>query len=247
MTVTADALLAEAAASLDALVGTAFEPGEVTGALELARHIELLARKVRVLQVQVIAAIDDRDLHVPDGHVSPRVMVEHANHLSPREAKRRDRARRMLAEMPAVRAGLAAGRIGLCQIDQIALVYVNPRVQEPFVALDAQIAMLAAALPYGEFEQRLRNWVRQVDEDGTADKARRCQENRRARLVQEFDGGWDLLGGFGTLTGAQMHTIHRAFVEAEFQADWAEPGRSGATPPPSPTSPAPTTSATPTP
>jgi hypothetical protein len=39
--------------------------------------------------------------------------------------------------------------------------------------------------------------------------------------VQDYDGGWEILGGFGSLTGAQMHRIHQAFVEAEFQADWA--------------------------
>ena len=83
------------------------------------------------------------------------------------------------------------------------------------------LALLAAALPYPEFDRRLTNWVRQVDEDGTADRARRCQENRRARMVQEFDGGWELLGGFGSLTGAQMHRILQGFTEAEFQADWA--------------------------
>jgi hypothetical protein len=215
-------VLASAEASLDALAGIRLELGDEAGARELARSVERLSRKVRVLQIDVVAEIDDHDLHVGDGHASARVMVEHVNHLSAPEAKRRDRARRMLADMPAVRAGLVAGRIGLCQIDRIALVFVNPRVSEKFVALDAQVAILAATLTYLEFDRRLRNWVRQVDEDGTADRARRCQENRRARLVQDFDGGWDLMGGFGSLSGAQMHAIHLAFVEAEFQADWHE-------------------------
>jgi hypothetical protein len=220
MTVTADAALEQAEAALEVLGGVVLEPGDDAGARELARSVERIQRKVRMLQIGVLTAIDEQGLHEADGHGSARVMVEHVNHLSPPEAKRRDRARRMLAEMPAVRAGLVAGRVGSCQIDRVALVFVNPRVCAKFVALDAQVAILAATLPYLEFERRLANWVRQVDEDGTADRARRCQENRRARLVQDFDGGWDLMGGFGSLTGAQMHAIHRAFVEAEFHADW---------------------------
>ncbi len=218
----ADAALAQTETLLDAVLGAELAPDDVAAALELARRVEGLQRRVRALQLGVIDAIGERDLHRPDGHASPRVMVEHASHLSEREAKRRDRARRALAEMPAVRAGLAAGTIGSCQVDRIALVYVNPRVQKRFVALDAQVALLAATLPYPEFEKRLKNWVRQVDEDGAADRVRRCHENRRARIVQEYDGGWELLGGFGGLTGAQMHAIHQKFVEAEFQADWAE-------------------------
>jgi hypothetical protein len=213
--------LAEAEASLDALVQASLEPGDVTGAMDLTRRVERIARKVRLVQIDVVDAIHAADLYQPDGHGSARVMVGFAAHLSDPEAKRRDRARRMLAAMPLVRAGVASGRIGACQVDRIGLVWVNPRVQTEFERVDAQVALLAATLPYEEFEHRLANWVREVDEDGTADRARRCQENRRARIVQEYDGGWELLGGFGSLTGAQMHRIHQAFVEAEFQADWA--------------------------
>jgi hypothetical protein len=128
----------------------------------------------------------------------------------------------MLPSMPAVRAGLESGTIGVCQVDRIALVFVNPRVREQFVALDQHIAVLAQRLPYPEFDRRLTNWVRQVDEDGTADRARRCHDNRRARLVQDFDGGWELLCLVGGLSGAQMKSVLEAFVEAEFAADWAE-------------------------
>ena len=216
------ALIDQAEAVLGQLTAADLDPEDVPAALALVRSLERIDRRVRVLQVGAIDAIGSRRLHEPDGHASPQTMVGHAGHLSEPEAKRRGRAARTLAEMPAVREAVAAGRVGRCQIDRIARVFANPRVRTAFVALDAQVAMLAALLDYPEFDERLTNWVRQVDEDGTADQARRCQENRRARLVQEFDGGWELLGGFGGLTGAQMHKIHLAFVEAEFQADWAE-------------------------
>ena len=207
--------------SLDALVAAGFEPTDGAEAMELARRVDRVARKVRLAQIEVVAGIEAAGSHVPDGHRSAQVMVGFVNHLSEPEAKRRDRARRMLAAMPAVRAGLASGRIGPCQVDRIALTWVNPRVRDELQAVDAQVAVLAAMLPYEEFARRMANWVAQVDEDGTADRARRCQENRRARMVQEFDGGWELLGGFGSLTGAQMHRILQGFTEAEFQADWA--------------------------
>ena len=186
-------VLASAEASLDALAGIRLELGDEAGARELARSVERLSRKVRVLQIDVVAEIDDHDLHVGDGHASARVMVEHVNHLSAPEAKRRDRARRMLADMPAVRAGLVAGRIGSCQIDRIALVFVNPRVSEKFVALDAQVAILAATLTYLEFDRRLRNWVRQADlDDGrrhdgltTDDRAEVARLRRENRVLRE--------------------------------------------------------------
>ena len=221
-TVTADDALAQLDAVLDVLVGVDLAPVDVAGAVELVRRVERAGRRLHAVKVDVVGVVEERGLHRPDGHGSARVMVEHVGHLSEPEGKRRDRARRMLAEMPAVRAGLAGGMIGVCQVDRISRVYVNPRVQAEFVRIDDQVAQLAAVLPYAELDRRLTNWVRQVDEDGTADRARRAHENRRARLVQDFDGGWELLCLVGGVTGAQMQSIFRAFVEAEFQADWAE-------------------------
>ena len=215
-------VVAAADRALDRVAGAELDLDDVASAMELARAVDRLDRKVRSLEVRVIDAIGAGKLHEPDGHASPRVMVAHANRLSEAEAMRRDRVTRMVAEMSAVRVGLASGRIGRCQADRLARVYVNPRVQAEFVKIDEQVARLAAMLTYEELDRRLTNWVRQVDEEGTADRARRAHENRRARLVQDFDGGWELLCLIGGLTGAQMHAIFRAFVEAEFQADWAE-------------------------
>jgi hypothetical protein len=215
-------VVAAADRALDEVAGTEMGLVDVASALELARAVDRLDRKVRSLEVRVVDAIGAGKLHEPDGHASPRVMVAHANRLSEAEAMRRDRLARMLADMPSVRMGLALGRIGRCQADRLARVYVNPRVQGEFVRIDEQVARLAAMLTYEELDRRLTNWVRQVDEEGTADRARRAHEDRRARLVQDFDGGWELLCLIGGLTGAQMHAIFRAFVEAEFQADWAE-------------------------
>jgi hypothetical protein len=216
------AVLEAAEHAIDELLAVPLDPRDVTGALDRTRRIERLGNKILAAQIDVLDVVEDRQIHRADGHASGRVFVEHANRLEERYAKRRDRARRMLAEMPAVAAGLRSGAIGICQIDRISRVYANPRVRTEFVALDGQVAVLAAALDYVEFDRRLTNWVRQADEDGTADRSRRCQENRCARMVDDLDGGWELLARYGGLTGAQMNEIRLAFVEAEFQADWAE-------------------------
>ena len=218
----AEAVFADLDAALDALAGLELDLGGATEAVDLTRRVERYGRRLRSVEIGVIEAIEERGLQRPDGHASGRVMVEHVGHLSETEGRRRDRARRMFADMPAVKLAMASGKIGSCQVDRIGRVYVNPRVQAEFVKIDVQVAQLAAVLPYLELDRRLTNWVRQVDEDGTADRARRAHENRRARIVQDFDGGWELLCLIGGLTGAQMHSIFRAFVEAEFQADWAE-------------------------
>ena len=207
---------------LDALVAAPVELADVDQAAVLTRRVEQVGRRVHAAQLGVVEAVEAAGVHRADGHASGSIFVAHVARLSQPEGKRRNRARRMLAAMPAVEAALRAGSIGRCQVHRIADVWANPRVQRAFEGLDAQVAALAAHLSYEELDRRLTNWVRQVDEDGTADRARRAHEDRRARLVQDFDGGWELLCQIGGVTGAQMHAIFRAFVEAEFQEDWAE-------------------------
>src|SRR5690606_13445284 len=128
---------------------------------------------------RVVEAIEEAGLHRTDGHAKASVMVGHVGHLSEPKAKRRDRARRMFADMPAVKRAMTTGRIGTCQVDRMSLVYVNPRVQAEFIKIDEQVAQLAAVLPYAELDRRLTNWVRQLDEDGSADNAHRAHQNRR--------------------------------------------------------------------
>lgn len=207
--------------AMDAISELEVAVDDVAGALELTRAVEVLGRQVRSVQLKVMAAVEVRSLHRPDGHANVGVMAGHAGRLSSREAKRRRREMRAVGEMPMVAAGLAVGLIGVCHVDRIATAFANPRVRDALVGLDATVAVLASKLSYEEFDRRLGNWVRQVDEDGTADRASRRHENRDVRVVPEFDGGWDLSGGFGSLDGARVHDILVAFTQAEFEADWA--------------------------
>ena len=217
-----EALFGAVSEQVDALLAADLAPGDVTGALALARAAEAVARKVRAVQLRVVDVVDQTETFRSDGHRSAGVLAGVAGRLSSREWKRRDRECRCLRAMPMVADGLVAGAIGACQVDRIARVWVNPRVQAQFTELDGQVAVLAARLSYEELDRRLTNWVREVDEDGTADRAAACHENRDVRIVDEFDGGWSIDGRFGSLDGAQLHAIHRAFIEAEFAADWAE-------------------------
>ena len=61
------------------------------------------------------------------------------------------------------------------------------------------------------------------DEDGPEPANERNHTNRNANLVQNpWDSSWDLTGFFASTQGAQMREILDAYIDAEFQADWAE-------------------------
>jgi hypothetical protein len=168
----------------------------------------------------VVDEVDRAGLHRVDGHASAKVMVRHVAHLSNTAAARRASSVRALRDLPEVAARFAAGRIGLCQVQRIARAHANPRIRASVVGKDRALARLAEMDAYGTFDAKVTEWVRRIDEDGTADVNQRHHENRDAKLLQDFDGSWTLAGGCASLDGTVLADIFSHFVDAETLADW---------------------------
>ena len=207
-------------AGLELLVGAGFTPATASDALAVIRETERLGRQVDAVQVAVLDAVDRSGLYKLDGHASAKVMVRHVARLSDREASRRARALRALRDLPVVRAAYEAGKIGSCAVGLIALVHANPRVRAKFVELDADLSHAAAHRSHPELSMLLRNWESLTDQDGCGDRNQRHHQDRDAKLVQNFDTSWDLNANCGALIGAEMHSILKAFIDAEYRADW---------------------------
>lgn len=218
------AAIEQIAAGLDALSAAGMEVAGARDGSDLVREFEVLGRRLRAAQLAAMAAVDERGLHRHDGHASAKVHARHTARLSDAEASRRAAAQRALAELPLVAAAFAAGRIGVCHLDRIARAYANPRVRDRLVRNDDALVGLGATLSYRRFDALLSDWVRLADEDGAADRSQRSWERRTASMVGDLEG-WTLHAEFGSLQGAELAEIYRHFVDAEFQADWAEANR----------------------
>ncbi len=208
------------AAALDALQATGVTPAGADDARRLISELETQARRLRSLQVELVAEVDRTGACVLDGHASAKVMVRHVANLSGAEAARRARCAKALRRLPIVQAAFAAGRIGGCQVERIARAHANPRVADTLEANEASFAAEAEANEYLTFDAMVDDWVRVVDQDGTRDDDQSSHHNRDAALLQGFDGSWTLAGRCGSLAGAELETIFTAFYEAETLADW---------------------------
>ncbi len=221
------------AVALDTLRAAGVTPADADHARELIADLETQARRLRSLQVELLSEVDRTGACVLDGHASAKVMVRHVANLSGPEAARRATCAKALRHLPTVRAAFAAGRIGACQVERIARAHANPRVKETLEQNEESFAVEAEGNEYLAFHQMVEDWVRVVDEDGTRDADHAAHEKRDASLHQGFDGSWTLTGRCGSLSGVELDTIFRAFLEAETLADWdtarAEKG-AGATP-----------------
>jgi hypothetical protein len=216
------AAIGSARAALADLRSLRLHPADVDDAAALARSMDACAREIRALQLRVHDEIERSGLHHGEGQRTAAAFVRHKANLSGPEAKRRGKAVRMLRAMPLVAAGFGAGRIGACQVDRIARTFGNARVRAALIEADGDVAVLAARLPYREFDAKLTDWERLTDEDGATQRSERSHRNRTASLVAQFDGSWALRAECGGIQGAEMHDIFDHYLEAEVLADWAQ-------------------------
>ncbi len=208
-------------AELDGLLSEDWVPSGCEEAMVRVRAVESLSRRFHALQVEVLDRVDRLGVFKADGHASAKVMVRHGANLSNVEALRRDQAVKVLRAMPVLAAAHRAGRVGTPQVERIARTFANRRVREQLVAVDEQIARLAAVWPYREFDAALTDWERLVDEDGAGDRAERTHASRDFRMPRNFDGSHRFDGGGGSVDGAVIDDIWQRQVRREWDADWA--------------------------
>ncbi|CAN5504567.1 hypothetical protein BH10ACT1_BH10ACT1_37000 [soil metagenome] len=207
-------------AGLDALSVAGVDPFDCADAVNLVRELEVVERRLRCSQVELVGRIDQRGLHRFDGHRSAKVFLRHHARLSDAEASRRTRSAKVLASCPAVREGFASGRIGVDHLARIGRAHANPRITEKLIRQDTNVATLAERLSYEKFDARLSDWESRADEDGTWDRNQRHHDNRDFDFQQEFDKSWAISGGGSALDGAQAHAVFSTFLAAELALDW---------------------------
>ena len=149
-------------------------------------------------------------------------MLRHVLKLSDGEATRWVQTAKMLRDLVQVRATYRAGEAGPGQLRRLARAHANPRVRSRLPQSEAILLNGATSLPYKHFERLVDQWVRLADEDGAFDATNGHHEGRDAKLLQGYNGSWQLTARCGSLQGAVMRDILEHFADTEFQTDWAQ-------------------------
>ena len=188
--------------------------------------LESAARQVDAARIKLLGEVERRGFHYEDGHASAKVMMRHVARLSGPEATNRERCRRMFGDLDVIAESHRSshpGGIGIDQVRLLARVWSNKRVRDAMSDREEWFLELAQRLPYPRFEAKVRRWESLTDQDGAAPPNDRTYENRNAQMVQNhFDLSWDQQGRYSALDGAVMNDVFKAYVEAEWQIDWAE-------------------------
>src|SRR5690606_37424127 len=116
----------------------------------------------------------------PDGHRSLKNLIVAQTNCDMTSAGIKVRAMKALRALPSIRAGLAAGDIGVAQVHTLASAYGNPRVRADLAKIEDQI-IAWAGWEWVEFDRLVAEFVRLADTDGAEQRARRAHEDRQFR------------------------------------------------------------------
>ena len=208
------------AEAVDGVLESGLSPASGNDAAGVLKAIDREQRRLHAAYVEVMDQIDQRSLYRTDGHANVRVQARHVSKLSGGEAFARNQTMKMFRGLPLIKAALWAGTIGIEQVQLLARVYANPRVQGAMELRQETFLHQASTMHYGVFETRVREWERLNDEDGAEPRGQITHENRNAKMSQSpIDMDWEFTARFGPTQGMRIDDILGHYVQAEWQAD----------------------------
>src|SRR5215216_4448030 len=190
----------------------------------LAERLVAIGLQRRALEADaaaVIAEAERREVYAEDGHVSVRGWVKATLRLSNAEVMHRVRTAKLVSALPVCGEELAAGRVGVAQVQELARLHGNPRCGDQLGKVVEDLLEFARTLPYETFNRTTRHWEGLADADGAHRDHDQTHAARRAD-VNALDDTTYVSARLGAAQGAVVSEVFEAFVRAEFAADWDE-------------------------
>ena len=188
-----------------------------------ADGIETVRRMIDAAATKAAGHVDRTNPYKDQGYFTAKTYLKQRLQLSGPEAHRRIQACRLHERLPHWADAETAGSVGIAQTELMARIAANPRVDDALLDRDAPELLLDAQnLPYDEFERNARTWEALADPDGDRARNERQKAQRHATVRPDPEGGYHLTSYLPEAQGAEFVEIFGWFVEAEWQADWAD-------------------------
>jgi Domain of unknown function (DUF222) len=116
-------------------------------------EVERAIRALEAVATPMVATADRRELFREDGYASVRGWVKSSIRVSDQTVTHRVRTAKLVTSLPVCGEELAAGRLGVDQVRELARVHANPRCGDQLGAAVDELVRLAEipeALPYGK-------------------------------------------------------------------------------------------------
>jgi hypothetical protein len=187
---------------------------------QFVRAAESVRSRSEAFAADLAAETERRGHDRENGFFTNRSYLKHHGLLSGAEALTRTRVTRLFELLPRWARAAHRGDVGVDQVRVTARVASNPRIHEALVEHERALLFDAEALPYDEYAERLQNFERLADPDGTGERNRHQHESRDVTMRRLPDGSWRLRGRFASEQGAEIDTVLAHFIDAEVESDW---------------------------
>lgn len=201
-------------------------------ASELAEHLnergfttffaalERVRRSLEAASAVAFNAVAEREVHLVEGHRSPRAFLQGSVNLSNRERTERQQIAALVEFCPRAGDLLAEGTLPVGHAHALGQLVVNDRIsRDELTAVMPAFLMTANLTPHDVYARRVRSWGRCHDQDGSPPDPDVTHRRRNVRLSNVLDM-FVLEGRFGAVQGAKLEAILRAFEDIEFDRDW---------------------------
>lgn len=210
--------------ALDLALALMGDDVDALDARELADRLGDVERAIRRLEAaaaSIIATADRREVFRDDGHVSVRGWVKASIRAADVDVTHRLRTARLCTAIPACHDQLAAGRLGVAQVRELARAHANPRCGGQLAAVADELLRSATSHIYEVFCRGVRHWERLADADGAHHAHDDAHAARSAGMTAIGETGY-LDARVGSAQFAAMKEVFDRFAQAEFEAEWDE-------------------------
>ncbi len=185
------------------------------------RRLEVEARALEARRLALLSVVDTKQVGRADGHLSTKAYLKGVARTSGSLAAASIRRARTCRDAPAIGEALAAGHIGLAQVDELSRVHANGRVSDLLPHAAAELLEHAEHESHTQFSRTVSQFIMFADLEGAWQNHLDSVEGRSASVDVVGDEVVVTATGGGALLGEQLTAVFRAFLQREADRDLA--------------------------
>lgn len=189
--------------------------------LHLLRETDARRRRCEAETALVIAELDRRKVYRHDDHATMWGLLRASVGWSDRECRDRMRLGKLVVAFPDAGELLYDTRASVANVTEIARAHSNPRCGDEIETELGALLGSACRNEHDVLKADVGRWERSADKPAAHDAAERSHDHRNAHFVNSADCA-EFAARWGGVDGLANREIFDQFVQAEWEADWAE-------------------------
>ncbi len=185
------------------------------------RRLEVESREREARRLALMQVIEAKQVGRADGYLSRKAYLKGVARTSGALAAATIRRTRTCRDAPAIGEALAAGHIGLAQVDELSRVHANARIRDLLPGAAPKLLEHAEHESHTRFSQMIDQFIMFADLEGAWQSHLDSVEGRSASVDIVGEEVVVAAAGGGKLLGEQLKAVFKAYLQREADRDLA--------------------------